>query len=260
MQQPYRVAYDGEHGRQHPWFFPCGYALYCKPNHPQSEYCKYPGLQVELINAILRTLQHRFVAVDIGSSMYDANSSTIISATSDIIAEVLPIQILQAHNYTPTIPITYQRMVAITTSRPVDQHSNLFSFLNPFSPPVWVAILSLVVLRISYSVLFHRKGDLVAKIRSFRPSFTSSFLSITTCFMLLTGLYRNQLLSDLLIRKVSYPVNGIEDVANLPSDVRIIGYPFAWSLVLEASSGRLRHKLEQKSVLFIFYFIYFSIG
>lgn len=240
MTLPIRVAYYGQPPHQAPWVYPCGVQTYSnKANVRKAHQCLYPGLNVEIVNAIFHTVQRPTVFENVGRLTLDRPELT--ASTADVVGMVLPLDYLNQQNYTATWPVLYDSLSILTTSRPVSQNSYVFYFINSFTPMVWLTIVLLAVIR---KVL---QGNHVAmEVRSYRYAFSTFLFPITLCFMLLTGLYRSKLVANLLVDKITYPINSIEDVANLPSDVRILGFGPIWSKIVESSSGELHNKLKQK--------------
>ena len=57
-------------------------------------------------------------------------------------------------------------------------------------------------------------------------------LKMCTGLVLLVALYQNGLLSSLMVEHRVYLLNNLQDLGNLPSDVRVHGYQPAWNAIL----------------------------
>lgn len=132
------------------------------------------------------------------------------------------------------------------TARAVNDSHDIFALINPFSQFVWLSILLFATVKTVYAAVLSN-SMIVEEIRSFRPSFSATFLPITLGTVLLTGLYKNQLLSSLILHRPTYLVNNILDLASLDSRVEIYT-PFktTWDHVLDSAPNDIRIGLAQK--------------
>lgn len=240
MMTPVRVYYRGQPPHEAPWTFPCGLDMYF---NSEMKHCLYPGLQVEIVNAIFRNLQRPIIAIDVGNATYETISATF---TCDVFARLLPVEVLQALNYSTTYPIFFESMAAITTNRPVSEKSDFFAFTSPFTPTVWLVMLLLIALRKTYTTFLNMNSVIVDQIQYFRPTFASSLVPITLMLMILVNLYQGRLLTDMLLRKAIYSVNTIDDIASLPDRVQLVSEPDTWVRLLQSSDDTLRRKLVHK--------------
>ena len=68
--------------------------------------------------------------------------------------------------------------------------------------------------------------------------------------MLLLALYQNGLLSSLIVERSVYLLNNLQDLENLPSDVRVHGYPPAWNSILQQLPDEVRFQKICNSEIF----------
>lgn len=202
-------------------------------------------MQVEIVEAILRTLGRPYVLLLV-------NNGSATENTFDIIGNLRTDTHFRSLNVTPTNPILYERLSVVMSDRPISDDNDTFALLNPFSQSVWLAILLLITVKSVYSAVLARYSDVVDECRSFRPSFSATLLPIAFGVVLLTALYKNNLLASFLLQKPKYLIANLDDLAYLDGGKKIyVSFISTWSNILHQASATQRAALDEKRNVFI---------
>lgn len=216
MNSSIRVGYDID---APPYIFSCAHDDYITT--PYTAECPFPGLTVEIVASILRILKRPVISIN-GSIETDA------SDTIDVVGVILPLEEFKIEKLDTTIPILYDYISVITTDRPKTDGNDLLAFMNPFTSVVWIGVLLVVLMQKIFSRLVtkveHSQNG--TKIRS--SASRATLLPVALCMVVLTGLYKSGLLTNLILRKKTYMVEDLNDLANLPPDVEFRGYVNLW--------------------------------
>lgn len=216
MMNPIRVAYDINHIP--PYIFPCARHDYLIT--PYTPDCPFPGLSVEIVVSLLRTLQHPIISIAI-PNFDDIDSG---SEAYDMVGSILPLNDLEFYNLTTTIPIVYDSVSVITTDKPLTDGNDMLAFMKPFTSAVWVGLFVVSLVRKIYTKLMTNMERCQDRTSNPLSASRATLLPIALCMVVFTGLYKSGLLTSLILREKTYLIENLDDIANLPPEVEIRGY------------------------------------
>lgn len=192
MEQSIRL---GMYPQQDPGYFPCVF-----PNIKFDHKCAYPGVQAEIVSALIRDMGYELIPV------YAKYESELSNVDYDISGDLGGQSQLERDNYSTSLPIMYNREAVITTDRPIEHRTETFGFSRVFDQPLWLAVVLLFFINRYYALVLKMGANLVGEIRLFRPTFTATLLPTALGLMLMTGLYRGGLLAEMITKTTTYQV------------------------------------------------------